>query len=212
VVVNSPSLTRFDPSAYPHRSFREDGRLRLVYAGALTPTYELDVAIDAVAQIAGARPDLDVVLDVYGRGDTEPALRAKVDRLGIAELVTFHGRIPIDEVPGAVARADIGLAPTRHDRFTDMSLSTKLFEYAAMGKPVVASRLPMVEHRFPAGTVGPYTSGDPASMVRAITAFTDDPVARDEAVVRTAAIVAAGSWEHEATGYLALVQQLIDSR
>ena len=29
-------------------------------------------------------------------------------------------------------QSDIGLAPTRHDRFTDMSLSTKLFEYAAI--------------------------------------------------------------------------------
>ena len=212
VVVNSPSLSRFDRNAHPRRGFREDERLRLIYTGALTPVYEVDVAIDAVARLADERPDLHVTLDVYGRGDSEPGLRAHVDRLGIGERVTFHGRIPIEEVPAAVARADIGLAPTRHDPFTDMSLSTKLFEYAAMGKPVVATRLPMVEHTFPAGTVGTYASGDPASMAAAITAFTDDPIAREAAVARTAAIVEAGSWEHEATGYLALVQQLVDGR
>ncbi len=123
--------------------------------------------------------------------------------------ITFHGRIPIEDVPARVAAADIGLAPTRHDQFTDMSLSTKVFEYGAMGKPVVASRLPMVEATFPAGTVATYTPGDPAAMADAILAFADDPIAREAAVAHTAEIVKAGSWEHEAMGYLALVERLI---
>ena len=70
----------------------------------------------------------------------------------------------------------------------------------------------MVEQTFPSGTVATYASGDPASMAAAITAFADDPAAREAAVARTAEIVEAGSWEHEATGYLALVQELIDRR
>jgi glycosyltransferase involved in cell wall biosynthesis len=212
VVVNSPSLGRFDVSAHARREFREDGRLRLVYTGALTPTYELDVAIAAVARIAAARPDLDIAFDVYGRGDSGPALAAQAAELGIAQRVTFHGRIPIEHVPEAVAGADIGLAPTRHDRFTDMSLSTKVFEYAAMGKPVVATRLPMVEATFPPGTVAAYAPGDPAAMASAILAFADDATARDAAVARTAKIVQAGSWEHESTSYLALVERLAADR
>ncbi|MGP1675196.1 MAG: glycosyltransferase, partial [Candidatus Limnocylindrales bacterium] len=134
VVVNSPALARFDPAIHPRRVFAEDGRLRLIYTGALTPTYELDVAVEALARIATTRPDLDPVLEIYGRGDTEGALRAQATELGVADRVVFHDRIAIDEVPAAIARADIGLAPTRHDRFTDMSLSTKVLEYAAMGK------------------------------------------------------------------------------
>lgn len=212
VVVNSPSLLRFDIAAHPKRTFREDGRLRLVYTGALTPTYELDVAIAAVARIAATRPDLDVSLDVYGRGDSGPALIAQAVELGIAERVTFHGRIAIEDVPAAVAGADIGLAPTRHDRFTDMSLSTKVFEYAAMGKPVVASRLPMIERTFPPGTVAAYAAGDAAAMTEAILAFADDPTAREAAVARTAEIVKAGSWETESKGYVALVERLIAGR
>jgi glycosyltransferase involved in cell wall biosynthesis len=208
VVVNSPSLGRFDAAAHPRREFREDGRLRLVYTGALTPTYEMDVAVAAVARIADQRPDLDVVLDVYGRGDSGPALTAQAAELGVTDRVIFHGRIPIEDVPAAVAHADIGLAPTRHDKFTDMSLSTKVFEYAAMGKPVVASRLPMVEATFPKGTVATYTPGDATEMADAIIDFADHPVRRKAAVVETAKIVEAGSWEREAEGYLALVERL----
>jgi len=212
VVVNSPSLGRFDLTAHPRRMFREDGRLRLVYTGALTPTYELDVAVAAVARVARDRPDLDVSFEIYGRGDSEAALRAQAADLRVAERVIFHGRIPIDAVPAAVAAADIGLAPTRHDRFTDMSLSTKVFEYGAMGKPVVASRLPMVEQTFPTGTVATYPPGEADAMAGAILSFVDDPTAREAAVARTAVVVERGSWEHEATGYLALVQRLIDPR
>ena len=91
-----------------------------------------------------------------------------------------------------------------------MSLSTKLFEYAAMGKPVVATRLPMVERTFPPGSSAPMTPGDPGAMAAAILAFADDPIAREAAVARTAAIVEAGSWEHEAAGFLALVEGMIE--
>lgn len=208
VVINSPSLGRFDAAAYPRRPFRADGRLRLIYTGALTPTYELDIAIAAVARIATERPDLDVVLDVYGRGDSERGLAALAAELGVAERVVFHGRVPIDEVPARVAEADIGLAPTRHDPFTDMSLSTKVFEYAAMGKPVVASALPMIERTFPPGTVTAYRPGDGDALASAVLALADDPLAREAATSRTATIVAESAWEHESQGYLALVDRL----
>lgn len=208
VVINSPSLARFDVAAHPRRTFRDDGRLRLIYTGALTPTYELDVALAAVARIAAERPDLDVQLDVFGVGDAADALRALAMELAVADRVAFHGRIPIDDVPARVAAADIGLAPTRHDPFTDMSLSTKVFEYAAMGKPVVASGLPLVERTFPPGTVWTYPSGDPAAMARAILAIADDPLAREAAVTRTAAIVAGSAWERVSRGYLDLVDRL----
>jgi glycosyltransferase involved in cell wall biosynthesis len=209
VVVNSPSLSRLDVASHPRRAFREDGRLRLIYTGALTPTYELDVGLRALARIAADRPDLDVRLDVFGLGDRLEALQALAVELDVTDRVVFHGRVPIDDVPAQVAAADIGLAPTRHDPFTDMSLSTKVFEYAAMGKPVVASALPMVERTFPAGTVSTYPSGDDAAMSAAILALVDDPLAREAAIERTSGIVRESAWEHAARGYLALVDGLI---
>jgi glycosyltransferase involved in cell wall biosynthesis len=209
VVVNRPSLARFDQTAEPTRAFAEDGSIRLVYAGALTPTYELDVAIDAIGRLASDRPDLPLVFDVYGRGDAEPGLRARAERLGVDDRVRFHGRIPIEAVPAAVARADLGLAPTRLDRFTDVSLSTKVFEYAAMGKPVVAARLPLVERTFPTATVRTYEPGDASSLAAAIVAICDDPDGRSDAVAATLAIVRERSWEHEAVGYIQLVEGLL---
>ena len=208
IVINSPSLERFDAAAHPQRVFREEGMLKLVYTGALTPTYELDVTIRAIARIATERPDLDVRLELYGRGDSEDELRALAAELGMRGRVTFHGRIPIDAVPAAVAAADMGIAPTRLDRFTAMTISGKIYEYGAMGKPVVASRLPLVERTFPNGTVVTYEPGDAAGMAEAIVALADHPIRRAEAVDGSRDVVRDAAWEREAERYVALVDRL----
>jgi glycosyltransferase involved in cell wall biosynthesis len=206
VVPNSASLARFDPAGPPARAFAADGTVRLIYAGALTPTYELDVAVQAVARIVATRPELPVRLDLYGRGDAEPRLRALAQELGIDELVTFHGRIPIEDVPAAIAAADLGIAPTRHDPFTDSSLSTKIFEYAAMGKPVVATGLPLVSVTFPPGTVQTYPAGDADAFAAAVLTLVDDPARRQAGVDRALEIVRDGSWERHGRAYVDLIE------
>jgi glycosyltransferase involved in cell wall biosynthesis len=208
VVLNSPSLERFDPTVLPARPFMADGRLRLVYAGALSPIYELDVALAAVAAVAGERPELDVTLEMYGRDFGEVDLAGLTRALDIAERVAFHGRVPIEAVPAAIAAADVGLAPTRRSGFTDFSLSTKLFEYAAMGKPVVASALPMVERTFAPDTIRTYRPGDANDLAAAIAATVDDPLERAARVARTAARVRELAWEREAVRYVGLIERL----
>ena len=208
IVLNSPRLARFDAGAHPVRPFMADGVLRLVYAGALSTVYEIDVALDAVARIVAGRPDLPVSLELYGRDFAEVPLHEQAAALGITDRVAFHGRVPIEDVPGALAAADIGLAPTRRTEFTDFSLSTKIFEYAAMGKPVVASRLPMVEAMFPAGTVATYAAGDASDLAAAILRLVDSRDDREARVAATGAIVRDIAWERESVRYLGLVERL----
>jgi glycosyltransferase involved in cell wall biosynthesis len=212
VVPNSPSLARFDPARHAARRFMADGTVRLIYAGALTPTYELDVALRAVARLRTSRPALPVHLHLYGRGDSRPGLEALAEELGIAELVTFHGRIPIDDVPAAIAAADIGLAPTRRDPFTDSSLSTKILEYAAMQRPAIASRLPLVERTFPRGSVAIYEPGDPADLASRILELVEKPAAREAAVTSASALVATMAWEGDQEAYLALIERFARDR
>jgi glycosyltransferase involved in cell wall biosynthesis len=209
VILNSPDLRLFDAAANPRRRFMADGTLRIVYTGALTPTYELDVVLRAVAAIAHIRPSLPVRATFYGRGDALPALEALAAELGIADRVDFPGRIPIEDVPRAVAEGDIGVAPTRLDPFTGMSLSTKLLEYAAMGKPVVASRLPTVERYFEPGTLSVYEPGDSESLAAAILGLVDDPPGRRARVNRTRRRVDELSWTRQAEAYRGVVERLI---
>ena len=153
-----------------------------------------------------------MTLDLYGRGDSEAALRALADELGIADRITFHGRIPLEEVPAVLAAADIALAPTRLDRFTALTVSGKVYEAAAMARPVVASALPTVEHDFPDGAVSTYPSGDADAMAAAIVHLVDDPAARERSVAAASAIVADLAWERVSPDYVALIDRLADAR
>jgi len=170
------------------------------------------VVLRAIAEIATRRPDLAVEGRFYGRGDAQPALEALAAELGIADRVAFPGRIPIEDVPAAIAASDIGVAPTRLDPFTGMSLSTKLLEYAAMRKPVVASRLPTVERYFDADTISTYEPGDPPDMARAILALVDDPAVREARVDATCARVDDLSWSRQARSYLEVVERMVARR
>lgn len=207
VVPNAPSLARFDPGAVPARPFMSDGSLRLVYAGALSPIYELDVVLEAMAILRRDRPTLPVCLDLYGRDFAEVPLRDRAAELGVADRVTFHGRVPIEAVPAAIAAADVGLAPTRQSTFTDYSLSTKAFEYAAMGKPVVASRLPMVERVFGEDVVT-YAPGDADDLALVLLRLVDDPTGREALVIRASERVLRLGWETARVPYLALIDDL----
>ena len=208
VIVDGPNLERFDPDAHPRREFMADGTLRIVYTGALTPIYELDVVVRAVASIARSRPNLPVQATFYGRGDTRPALEALAAELGIADRIIFGGRIPIEDVPRAVADGDIAVAPTRLDPFTGMSMSTKVLEGAAMDKPVVASRLPTVERYFPPDTLSIYESGDAESLAAAILKLVDDASGREARVERTRQRLDELSWTRQGEAFRAVVDRL----
>jgi glycosyltransferase involved in cell wall biosynthesis len=209
VILNSPDLKLFDAAAHPRREFMADGKLRIVYAGALTPTYELDVVLRAVASLARIRPALALQATFYGRGDAQAPLEALTAELGIADRVAFPGRIPIEDVPAAVATADIGVAPTRLDPFTGMSLSTKVLEYAAMEKPVVASRLPTVERYFDSGTLSVYEPGDHESLAARILELVDRPAERQTRIKRTLERVEELSWTRQAEAYLGVVGRMV---
>ena len=208
VIMNAADVARFDPAACPMRAFMADGTLRLIYAGALTPIYELDVVLRAIAHLAQARPELPVAVQVLGRGDSAGELAAEAARLGIGERVEMPGRIPLEEVPGWIARADIGLAPTRRTPFTDVSLSTKIFEYAAMGKPVVASALPAVERYFDAATLARYRPGDAEDLAARLAGLVDDPAMREARVAATGARLRELGWEVQGAAYVRLVEQV----
>jgi glycosyltransferase involved in cell wall biosynthesis len=81
-----------------------------------------------------------------------------------------------------------------------------------MGKPAVASRLPLVERTFPTGSVTTYAPGDPASLATALLAIVDDRQARDAAVARTSERIRELSWEHEADRLAALVELVAPDR
>ena len=191
----------------------DDGRLRLVYTGALTPIYEVDVIIRAVALLRNAPEPIDVHLTVAGRGDREAALRELAGELGIANAVTFLGRVPFEEVPALLRGADIALAPTRLDEFTDLSISNKVFEGMASGRLVLGTRLKTLDDLVPESSVARYASGNPEDAAAVVRRLASDPEERTRRIASGLAAIHDGlSWESAGTAYVARLTALLPQR
>lgn len=206
VVMNSADPQLFDRSRHERRPFMADGRLKLVHHSNLQRIYGLHVAIEGLSRI---RPELRWTLDVYGEGPWLPEIEAAIARTGTGDRVTLHGRVPMDDLPGLLADADIGLVPSLAQSYLHLSLSTKLLEFAAMGVPTIASDLATFRHHFTDAAVRYVPGSDPSAIARAVEACAGDPAATvamgDEARHQAAAY----DWEVQKARYLEIVRLLV---
>jgi glycosyltransferase involved in cell wall biosynthesis len=206
VVMNSADPRLFDPSRHERRPFMAGGTLRLVHHSNLQRIYGLDLAIRGLATLPA---DLDWRLDVYGDGPWRGPIEAAVADTGTAEWVTLHGRVLIDELPGVLAGADIGLVPSLPEPYLQYSLSTKLLEYAAMGVPAIASDLATFRRHFTDAALRFVPGGDPAALARAVVELAADPEKTVAMGLEAQRQATAYDWERQKAGYLAIVDRLI---
>jgi glycosyltransferase involved in cell wall biosynthesis len=93
-----------------------------------------------------------------------------------------------------------------------MTLSAKVFEAAAMGKPVLASGIRSVRSYFPEDTVAVYEAGNAAAFAEALASLVDDADGRPARVARTSRRIAELAWAGEAERYVALIDRLAGNR
>ncbi|MDD5669018.1 MAG: glycosyltransferase [Candidatus Omnitrophica bacterium] len=83
----------------------------------------------------------NIVLHLAGGGEYFDRQRLLIERHPFRDMIRVDGWIPPDEMPGYLAGMDIGYLPLIQDtRFNKAKSPTRLFEYMAMAKPVIASR------------------------------------------------------------------------
>lgn len=116
------------------RPSNED-RTRFVYLGRANTKRGIDTLIQTIVE-TDALLNLDIV------GPTDRAVERVAARL---DNVTLHGEQPHEEALGLVARADVGLCilDTTVENYR-YSYPIKLFEYAALGKAIIASDTPAI--------------------------------------------------------------------
>jgi glycosyltransferase involved in cell wall biosynthesis len=126
---------------------------------------------------------------------------------GIAEYVTFTGRVPDAEMLAMLNTADVCVNPDVANEMNDKSTMNKIMEYMALGKPIV--QFDLTEGRFSAQDASLYARrNDPVDLAGKILELLDDPVRRErmgrfgrERVESTL------SWEHEAPRLLAAYEK-----
>jgi glycosyltransferase involved in cell wall biosynthesis len=206
VVMNSADPGLFRPVVADGAGKGGNGHFRLVYHGGLFERYGLDVAIRAVGQLREAIPGLR--LDIYGEGEAVADLARLVRELGLSDRVRLRGYVPIDQIPGAVVTADLGVVPYRRNYFTDLLYPTKAFEYIALGVPVIVSRTAAVAALFAAVPEMFFEPDDVDGLAARILALYREPERRERMLLAASAAYSPYAWESQRERYVALMRRL----
>lgn len=155
---------------------------KIFYHGTVATRFGLAEAVQAISRIQDRIPG--TTLQVYGRHYSE--YRAKLEKL-IVELnlqgkVTLGGLQSHETICELIRSSDIGIVPYQSDDFMNIALSTKMFEYAASGIPVVASRLRSAESVFDDDCVSFVKPADPDDLAEKITSLCLNPDLRKKQV------------------------------
>jgi glycosyltransferase involved in cell wall biosynthesis len=111
-----------------------------LYLGHIPRGSDLDLALEAMAQLAGEMPQARLV--VAGLGDGLEEVRRQIDRLGLAERVLLvTGWIEHNRAPRYLAAADAIVAPYRDTLINRAKCPAKVVQAMALGRPVVTSRV-----------------------------------------------------------------------
>ncbi len=211
VVRNAPPGDHFRALAAGTFPPDDDG-LRIGYLGVMGSQDGVEILLDAAARLRSIRPDLPVELDLVGDGEARPALERRAESLGLGSVVRFHGYQGPDVFVPILAATHVCVSPDPPTPFNDVSTMTKVVEYLAIGRPVVAFDL----------TETRSIVGDAGSIVEIATA---DALATELAALaddrpRLAALTAAAGrrigeldlrWERSAERLLEAYDSLLDA-
>jgi glycosyltransferase involved in cell wall biosynthesis len=142
------------------------GSARIVlYQGGFTAGRGLDVCVTSAIDLPA-----DTHLVMLGYGPLSGTLAALADRLQVTDRVHLLDAVPPEELGAWTAAADVGLVPYQPVSHNNrLALPNKVFEYTAVGVPVVTSDLPELRRIAIDEDCGEvYDPFDPLSLARAI--------------------------------------------
>lgn len=136
--VDEAAFRALPDGAPLRRQLGLDGKVAIGYVGAINFWRRLDLLVNAFAAVAARHPAAHLVL--IGDGPDRDGVAELARSLGLAERVTFTGKVPHADIPAHLAALDVAVIPHSNTYGSPM----KLFEYMAAGKLVVAPWLPPI--------------------------------------------------------------------
>jgi glycosyltransferase involved in cell wall biosynthesis len=165
VVPNIVDLARFRPAEPAERPQAP----RLLVARNLEPMYDNASALRAFAAVRAAHPAAQLV--VAGSGPQAAELQAMAAELGVAEAVTFTGRVDRDEMARLLRSCTVALNPSLVD-----NMPNSLLEALASGVPVVSTHVGGVPFMVTDGrTALLVPPKDPPAMAAAVQRLISEP-------------------------------------
>lgn len=171
---------------------------RLLQTAALNRVKDHSTLLDALARL---RKTVDVELDLVGEDTMDGRLQHEAMRLGVQDVVRFHGFVPHDQLAAFRRAAHLYVQSSRHE-----AAGVAVLEAAAARLPIVGTRVGFVADWADAAVL-PVSPGDPEGLAAAIASLLRDPARRG------ALAAAAYEWvtTHDADGTARRLQALYAS-
>ena len=185
------------------------GRSYLVgYVGVMGKQEGLDYLLRAARHIIVEKGRQDVQFGLVGGGTELDEMKRYAEELGIAEYVTFTGRVPDQQLLEMLNTADVCVNPDVANEMNDKSTMNKIMEYMALGKPIV--QFDLTEGRFSAQDSSLYAKeNDEVDMAEKILQLLDNPELRKTmGEFGRERVVNELEWEYEVPKLLAAYDQL----
>jgi glycosyltransferase involved in cell wall biosynthesis len=207
VVRSGPSLERL--KILPPDERLKRGRRYLVgYVGVMGKQEGIDCLLRAARHIVLELGRTDVHFGLVGGGTSLGEMKALAQALGVADYVTFTGRVPDGEMLAMLNTADVCVNPDVATELNDKSTMNKIMEYMALGKSVV--QFDLTEGRHSARRASLYARKDDVfDFAAKIVELLDDPVRRAEmGKYGRMRVENELEWRHEAPKLLAAYEAL----
>ena len=176
VVRSGPSLERMKRLP-PDDSLKKGKKYLVGYVGVMGRQEGIDYLLRAAAHIVHDLKRDDVHFGLVGGGTSLEEMRSLAGQLGVADRVTFTGRVPDAEMLAMLNTADVCVNPDVANDMNDISTMNKIMEYMALGKPIV--QFDLAEGRFSAQQASLYARrNDAFDFAAKIVELLDDPQAR----------------------------------
>jgi glycosyltransferase involved in cell wall biosynthesis len=211
VVMNSPDEAIFQfrpPESRGSANGVTSGRFVIMYHGSLVERNGLDLAVEAIATLRKVASSAE--LRIYGRATPffNRVMRRVRDR-GLQDHVQYLGPKSLEELVPAIADCDVGIIPNRSSAFAEINTPTRIFEYLALGKPVIAPYSPGISDYFDDKSLIYFELGNVQDLTRKIEYALLHPVEVTEIVKNGQAVYQKHSWYIESKRLTSLVGGLL---
>ncbi len=171
----------FHPDIAPLPSVHHDAGVTLIgYAGNMRKWQGVPFMMEAFKKLHAKDPSFRLAI-----------LSSEAKNLPSEEGADIYGQVPHEEVPAFLAACDVLVIPRLSDAVSDISFPSKLPEYLAMGKVVVASSTSDAHRAIADGVDGRiFSPGDEAAFLEILSRLKDPEVRRriGEAARKTAVV------------------------
>lgn len=184
------------------------GKVVVGYVGAINFWRRLDLLVGAFAELAPRHPSAHLLL--IGDGPDRAAIEEDARARGLADRVTFTGKVAHADIASHLGAIDIAVIPHSNTYGSPM----KLFEYMAAGRLVVAPWLPPIVSVIGDGDGGVlFPPLDRAGLGRALDGLLGDPERRATLGARAREkVLGEYVWRRHAATILAIHQQIAEAR